>query len=146
MKKGDAVAAKVSMFKKMALATVLVALAACYAQADDTMKMKVPPLKTPGDAKVDTSRPVPAWLQEKIDTHTRVNGVIVQQVYVATDVEGREVYHIPGACCDIMGSWHDAEGKVLCSYGGITGKINGECPRVTTPSVLIYDAAQSKSR
>lgn len=45
------------------------------------------------------------------------------------DFQGRTVYYVPPACCDIPSALYDAAGTQLCSPdGGLTGKGDGKCP------------------
>jgi len=43
--------------------------------------------------------------------------------------QGREVYYVPPACCDVPSELLDADGTLICSpEGGLTGAGDGKCP------------------
>jgi hypothetical protein len=45
------------------------------------------------------------------------------------DFQGRVVYYVPPACCDIPSALYEADGTVVCSPdGGMTGRGDGRCP------------------
>jgi hypothetical protein len=43
--------------------------------------------------------------------------------------QGRVVFYVPPACCDVPSDLYDSDGKLICSPdGGITGSGGGTCP------------------
>lgn len=43
--------------------------------------------------------------------------------------DGRTVYYVPPACCDVPSTLFDTDGKFVCGPdGGLSGKGDGRCP------------------
>lgn len=76
--------------------------------------------------KLNTTVP---WLQIKIWEFESLPVANPPRVITKTSFEGKTVYHISAACCDIPSQLFDESGTLVCyPSGGITGQGDGKCP------------------
>jgi hypothetical protein len=69
----------------------------------------------------------PAWLQAKIAEYKSLPPFSPPRSIVATRHEGKNVYYVSPACCDIPSELYDDKGTLLCyPNGGFAGG-DGRC-------------------
>ena len=69
----------------------------------------------------------PAWLQDKITGFKNLPPFNPPRSIVATRHEGKKVYYVSAACCDIPSELYDESGTLLCyPDGGFAGG-DGRC-------------------
>jgi hypothetical protein len=72
---------------------------------------------------------LPAWLQSKIAEYKSLPPFSPPRSIVTTKHEGKTVYFVSAACCDIPSELYDEKGTLLCyPDGGFAGG-DGRCPR-----------------
>ena len=110
---------------------LLLACSAALALAQDTQ----PPAQTrqtgqtgqPGHTGQPGQTGKPVWMQSKIAEYKRLPPFRPPRSVVATLHEGRNVYYVSSACCDIPSELYDEQGTLLCyPDGGFAGG-DGRC-------------------
>ena len=86
-----------------------------------------PTAAVPAPAKPQLNTTVP-WLQVKIWEFQSQPVANPPRVVSKAVYEGKTVYHISAACCDIPSQLFDEDGKLICyPSGGIAGGGDGKC-------------------
>jgi hypothetical protein len=70
----------------------------------------------------------PAWLEARIAEYKRLPPASPPRSIVATRHEGKTVYYVSAACCDIPSELYDEHGTLLCYPGGGFAGGDGRCP------------------
>ena len=118
---------------------LLLACSAALALAQDTQ----PPAQTrqtgqtgqPGHTGQPGQTGKPVWMQSKIAEYKRLPPFRPPRSVVATLHEGRNVYYVSSACCDIPSELYDEQGTLLCypdgGFAGGDGRCRSFCLVVT---------------
>ncbi|MDO8458185.1 MAG: hypothetical protein Q7T07_14885 [Burkholderiaceae bacterium] len=105
------------MNKFSALMVLSLSLSACAQKAESDTAAAKPQL--------NTSIP---WLQAKIWEFQSQPVANPPRTVSSTVYEGKTVYYISAACCDIPSQLFDEDGKLICyPSGGIAGGGDGRC-------------------
>lgn len=71
---------------------------------------------------------LPQWLRSKIADYEKLAVSSPPRTVFRTEHEGRTVYYVPPACCDIPSELYAQDGTLLCyPDGGFAGG-DGRCP------------------
>jgi hypothetical protein len=70
----------------------------------------------------------PAWLEARIAEYKRLPPASPPRSIVTTRHEGKKVYYVSAACCDIPSELYDERGTLLCYPGGGFAGGDGRCP------------------
>jgi len=89
----------------------------------------------------------PPWLQLKIAEYQKLPPFSPPRSILRARYEGRTVYYVSPACCDIPSELYDENGSLLCyPDGGFAGG-DGKCPSFTfvgNPLSMIWRDDRSK--
>lgn len=73
--------------------------------------------------------PTPAVVEQLIERFQAEPVANPPRSILRYDFQGRTVYYVPPACCDVPSELYDAAGTPICSPdGGLTGRGDGRCP------------------
>ena len=83
----------------------------------------------------------PPWVQSKIAEYERLPPASPPRSIVVTKHEGKTVYFVSAACCDIPSELYDEKGTLLCYPNGSFSGGDGRCPSFIpgrTPSTTVW--------
>lgn len=82
----------------------------------------------PGCSAAVSPQAMPDWLRAKIEGFTAAPQGSAPDRVLSAQLEGRQYFYIPGACCDQFNGLYDESGQYLCAPdGGFSGRGDGKC-------------------
>jgi hypothetical protein len=82
----------------------------------------------PASSQTGTPPTPPAWLAARIAEFKRLPASSPPRSIVVTTHDGKKVYYVSAACCDIPSELYDEQGALLCYPGGGFAGGDGRCP------------------
>jgi hypothetical protein len=135
---------------------VMLLLAAGFFYNHPILRSEIPSQEaaTKVDAKQDPAKEqpakdtVPKWLSKLIHQLEVAPSANPPDRIIRYEYRNGFVYFLEAGCCDQFSRLYDANGKLMCSTGGITGGGDGNCPDFFTErkdEKVIWEAERKRS-